>query len=356
MTFNPITWAKGIFYNNDKSLLKADNVQEAIDELNATVKGKQDNVTGGASSITSKDLTANRALISTSAGKVAVSSVTQTELLQLSGINTNSKLQTQLDNKADNSVVGNQATLPLPSSTFAYNITQNAEDIRNLNKKAEEQGEAIGEIYLSLKNEMYRGCYASLSAGMGAVSVSFTGGTTLELLEALPTGATVKFMTQNTVITDLPASYAIMEVDKTSSMYCVLAHGVNGTLWSYKYHAGNKTGNGWEKIARGVPSFSTLTPASNVTATSTCKYWKNAFDEIHFNLSLQANSDLANGAVIATLPSGYRPTGYFQFPITAKGATTQSWSLGVNTDGTMVIHGNTNLPSGTPFTASGVCL
>ena len=61
--------------------------------------GKQETVTGAASTITGSDLTENRALISNNSGKVAVSTVTQSELYQLTGINTNQTLQAQLDGK-----------------------------------------------------------------------------------------------------------------------------------------------------------------------------------------------------------------------------------------------------------------
>lgn len=50
---------------------------------------KQATVTGAATTITSSDLTANRALVSNSSGKVAVSAVTSTELGYLEGITSN---------------------------------------------------------------------------------------------------------------------------------------------------------------------------------------------------------------------------------------------------------------------------
>ena len=54
-------------------------------------------ITGGASTIATSDLTASRALASNSSGKVAVSSVTATELGYVSGVS--SAIQTQLDAK-----------------------------------------------------------------------------------------------------------------------------------------------------------------------------------------------------------------------------------------------------------------
>lgn len=62
-----------------------------------TWSGKQDAITGAATTITSSDLTASQALISNSSGKVDVSSVTATELGYVSGVT--SSIQTQLSNK-----------------------------------------------------------------------------------------------------------------------------------------------------------------------------------------------------------------------------------------------------------------
>lgn len=57
------------------------------------------NFTGGASTIATSNLTASRALISNSSGKVAVSAVTSTELGYLDGVTSN--VQTQLNSKID---------------------------------------------------------------------------------------------------------------------------------------------------------------------------------------------------------------------------------------------------------------
>jgi hypothetical protein len=66
--------------------------------LSTALGTKQDTITGAATSITSANLTASRALASDGSGKVAVSSVTSTELGYLSGVT--SALQTQLNAKA----------------------------------------------------------------------------------------------------------------------------------------------------------------------------------------------------------------------------------------------------------------
>lgn len=66
-------------------------------EITSLLAGKQSAITGAATTITSSDLTKNRALISNGSGKVAVSPVTSTELGYLSGVT--SSIQTQLNSK-----------------------------------------------------------------------------------------------------------------------------------------------------------------------------------------------------------------------------------------------------------------
>ena len=78
------------------------------DALDTAVTGKQATVTGGASTITSSNLTASRALISNASGKVAVSGVTSTELSYLDGVT--SAIQTQLDGKSASGHTHNAAT------------------------------------------------------------------------------------------------------------------------------------------------------------------------------------------------------------------------------------------------------
>lgn len=65
--------------------------------MQKALNGKQATITGAAESIVNKNLTANRALISDASGKVAVSSVTSTELGYLDGVTSN--IQTQLNDK-----------------------------------------------------------------------------------------------------------------------------------------------------------------------------------------------------------------------------------------------------------------
>ena len=76
-------------------------LSDVTSALQTQLNSKQATVTGAASTIVSSDLTADRALLSDSSGKVAVSSVTSTKLGYLSDVT--SSIQTQLNNKASTS-------------------------------------------------------------------------------------------------------------------------------------------------------------------------------------------------------------------------------------------------------------
>ena len=84
-----------------------DNTSDANKPISTATQnalnGKQATVTGGASTITSSNLTANRALVSNGSGKVAVSAVTSTELGYLDGVTSN--IHKQINAKASTSFV-----------------------------------------------------------------------------------------------------------------------------------------------------------------------------------------------------------------------------------------------------------
>jgi hypothetical protein len=80
--------------NND--ILKY-NTSTSLWEKSNVLSTKQDTITGAATTITSSNLTASRALESDSSGKVGVSTVTRVELGYLSGVT--SAIQTQLNAK-----------------------------------------------------------------------------------------------------------------------------------------------------------------------------------------------------------------------------------------------------------------
>ena len=83
--------------NIDKSKVDVSRIEGIDEEIQSQISGM---ITGAASTIITSDLTANRAVISSSNGKVAVSSnITTTELGYLDGVT--SSIQTQINGKQD---------------------------------------------------------------------------------------------------------------------------------------------------------------------------------------------------------------------------------------------------------------
>lgn len=76
--------------------------------IQTQIDSKQATITGGATSIVSSNLSASRALASDGSGKVAVSSVTSTELGYVSGVT--SAIQTQIDTKTNKLITANRQT------------------------------------------------------------------------------------------------------------------------------------------------------------------------------------------------------------------------------------------------------
>ena len=77
-------------------------------DIQTQLNAKQPIITGAATTIDTEDLTASRALVSDGSGKVAVSSVTSTELGYVSGVT--SAVQTQLDTKTNKLITFNEQT------------------------------------------------------------------------------------------------------------------------------------------------------------------------------------------------------------------------------------------------------
>lgn len=97
------TYAKAQTYvepaAGDKVDIAVGKLAKGVADNAAAIATKQATITGAATSITSDNLTASKALISDANGKVAVSATTATELGYLSG--TTSNVQTQINTKAN---------------------------------------------------------------------------------------------------------------------------------------------------------------------------------------------------------------------------------------------------------------
>lgn len=106
ITSDNLTASKALISNasgkvdvSDTTTTELGYVHGVTSAIQTQLNNKQATVTGAATTITSDDLTSNKALISNANGKVAVSTVTSTELGYVSGVT--SAIQTQLNSKVD---------------------------------------------------------------------------------------------------------------------------------------------------------------------------------------------------------------------------------------------------------------
>jgi hypothetical protein len=134
--------------------------------LQSTIDGKQATITGGATTITSSNLIANRALASDASGKVAVSTTTATELSYVSGVT--SSIQTQLNSKLssiaglDHNSLGNLTTgdphtqyLRLNGRTGGQTVAGGLSGIGNLVLTSNGAGSKTSIVFGSSGNSIY---------------------------------------------------------------------------------------------------------------------------------------------------------------------------------------------------------
>jgi len=82
----------------DHDIIAYDSGTSKYINMTAAEAGLEETITGAATTITSSNLTASRALISNASGKISATAITSTELIYLDGVTAN--IQTQLDGKA----------------------------------------------------------------------------------------------------------------------------------------------------------------------------------------------------------------------------------------------------------------
>ena len=172
-----------------------DNTSDANKPISTATKtaldGKQEKVTGAATTITDSNLTANRALISNSSGKVAVSSVTSTELGYLDGVTSN--IQTQLNNKLSSapvaSVNNKTGAVTLAKGDVGLGNVDNTSDVNKpisnatqaaLNDKQAKitasgllKGDGAGGVTTATKGTDYAGTSETVTATL--LAASWTG-------------------------------------------------------------------------------------------------------------------------------------------------------------------------------------
>lgn len=177
------------------------------------IGGKQATITGAATTITSSNLTANRALISNGDGKVAVSAVTSTELSYLDGVT--SSIQTQLNVKTPYAT-RNKATA---ATAGWYRIATTAAGISNCNGLFQIVGAASGNHTT-----------ATIMAG---TSYGNTGSSNISVLQCAQYGGTALTKVRIVYHTSYSGNYAYLEVyNPNAKAITITVKMIGGNGWA----------------------------------------------------------------------------------------------------------------------------
>lgn len=213
----------------------------------------QAKITGAATTITDSNLTASRAVVSDSSGKVAVSTVTSTELGYLSGVT--SAVQTQLN--------GKQATITGAATTVtSSNLDVNKALISNTSGKIAVSTVSATELgYLS-------GVTSSIQTQLNGKQATISGGASTITSDNLAASkALVSNASGKVVVSDVTATELGYLSGVTSAVQTQL-NGKQATLTSANAGAGITISNqvisetyplAWEQVAESsdIPQFET---------------------------------------------------------------------------------------------------
>ena len=165
------------------------------------------NIAGAVSTITTSDLTASRALVSSGSGKVAVSAVTATELGYLDGVT--SAIQTQLDAK---STTSNAAALAAEDVALQARITAN----NTLTSAVEtRRTQNIAGAVSTITTSDLTASRAMVTNGSGKVAVSDVTATELGYLDGVTSAIQTQLNAKQATITG--AATTIDDADLTAS-------------------------------------------------------------------------------------------------------------------------------------------
>jgi hypothetical protein len=198
------------------------------DGIQSQIDSKENTITGAATTITSTDLTASKVLISNASGKVAASSVTETELGYVSGVN--SAIQTQIDSKQDVLTPGTGITIS--GSTIAT-------DLSNLIDTGAIQNDAVTAIKLDQFDDNLTALTAGdilVSNGTDFDNVTVTGDVTINSSGVTSIGSD-KVDEDNLKATNAPTDGYVLTYDSATS----------GFTWEQKFDGditGIVAGNG----------------------------------------------------------------------------------------------------------------
>lgn len=126
-------------------------LQTNVTNVQTALTSKQDTVVGGASTITEDNLTASRALVSNSSGKVAVSVVTSTELSCL--VNVRDNIQQQFSDQYTRTA--EKAYYIFTTGTLSANDIDMSEEAMAMLIEALEKWEPAGDYYIGYDQSDY---------------------------------------------------------------------------------------------------------------------------------------------------------------------------------------------------------
>jgi len=176
--------------------------------ITTLINGKEATITGAATTITSSDLTADKAVVSNASGKIAVSVVTSTELGHLSGVS--SAIQTQIDGKQDTLTAGN-----------GIDITNNiiSTDLTNLVDTGAIQADAVTAVKMAQFDDNLSAATAGdilVSNGTDFDNVTVSGDITINSSGVTSIGSD-KIDEDNLKVTNAPTDGYVLTYDSATS-------------------------------------------------------------------------------------------------------------------------------------------
>lgn len=152
------------------------DVSATVSSLTSSLAGKQAAITGAATSITSSNLSIGRALVSDASGKVAVSSITTTQLSYLEGVSGN--LQEQINGLAPAAAVTAERALVSDASGAVAASTVTAAELARLAGVTSPVQTQLDTLEGSLAGKAatsHTHNYVSTNVGVGVGAICFLG-------------------------------------------------------------------------------------------------------------------------------------------------------------------------------------